>query len=111
MNKKLSRLMTVDEFDKGYWYATELQKFANRIGFPGASKLRKDELELAITHHLLVPGIPIRFANFRSSVAYQYPVSNSSTVIDLESCFFMGILVNAVFGPKMGSGPFYHPFY
>ncbi len=35
-------------FDNGYWYATELKDFAERIGIPSASKLRKDELERAI---------------------------------------------------------------
>lgn len=40
--------MTVEEFDNGYWYATEVKKFAAEIGIPGAGKLRKDELEKAI---------------------------------------------------------------
>jgi SAP domain-containing new25 len=38
----------LDQFDNGYWYATELKDFAERIGIPSASKLRKDELERAI---------------------------------------------------------------
>ena len=44
----LSRSMTSTQFDNGYWYATELKDFAERIGIPSASKLRKDELEKAI---------------------------------------------------------------
>lgn len=40
--------MTSTQFDNGYWYATELKDFAERIGIPSASKLRKDELERAI---------------------------------------------------------------
>jgi hypothetical protein len=40
--------MTVEQFDNGYWYATELKEFAERIGIPSANKLRKDELEKAI---------------------------------------------------------------
>jgi hypothetical protein len=40
--------MTQAQFDNGYWYATELKDFAERIGIPSASKLRKDELERAI---------------------------------------------------------------
>jgi hypothetical protein len=40
--------MSVTQFDTGYWYATELKKFAERIGIPSANKLRKDELERAI---------------------------------------------------------------
>jgi len=45
---KLSKSMTVDEFNNGYWYATELKDFAEAVGIPGANKLRKDELEKAI---------------------------------------------------------------
>lgn len=40
--------MTLTQFDNGYWYANELKDFAQRIGIPSASKLRKDELEKAI---------------------------------------------------------------
>ena len=45
---KLSASMTLTQFDNGYWYATELKKFAETIGLPSAGKLRKDELEKAI---------------------------------------------------------------
>ena len=45
---KLSTSMTSTQFDNGYWYATEIKNFAERIGIPFASKLRKDELERAI---------------------------------------------------------------
>jgi hypothetical protein len=41
--------MTSTQFEHGYWYATELKLFAETIGIPFASKLRKDELEKAIT--------------------------------------------------------------
>lgn len=47
-NKGLSPSTTVEEFDNGYWYATEVRDFAKEIGIPGAAKLRKDELEKAI---------------------------------------------------------------
>ena len=40
--------MTVTQFDNGYWYATALKEFAETIGIPSASKLRKDEMEKAI---------------------------------------------------------------
>ena len=40
--------MTLTQFDNGYWYATELKEFAETIGIPSATKLRKDELEKAI---------------------------------------------------------------
>src|SRR5438132_2678086 len=45
---KLSASMTLTQFDNGYWYATELKKFAETIKLPSAGKLRKDELEKAI---------------------------------------------------------------
>jgi hypothetical protein len=44
--------MTVREFAHGYWYRTQLKDFAERIGIPAATKLRKDELENAITEFL-----------------------------------------------------------
>jgi len=49
---RLTRTMTETEFENGYWYATELRAFATTIGIPSASKLRKDELEKAITHFI-----------------------------------------------------------
>ena len=48
LKTKLSTSMTSSQFDNGYWYATELKDFAERIGIPSANKLRKDELERAI---------------------------------------------------------------
>jgi hypothetical protein len=54
MTKKtrLATTMTETEFENGYWYATELQEFAAKIGIPSAKKLRKDELEKAVRHFL-----------------------------------------------------------
>src|SRR5262245_14037731 len=45
---KLSKNMTVAEFDNGYWYATEIKDFAQAIGIPHSNRLRKDELEKSI---------------------------------------------------------------
>ena len=50
---KLSATMTVNQFENGYWYAIELKHFAETIGIPAASKLRKDELERAIKSFLV----------------------------------------------------------
>jgi hypothetical protein len=50
---KLSKSMTEEQFDNGYWYALEIKAFADEIGIPFASKLRKDELEKLIKHFLL----------------------------------------------------------
>jgi hypothetical protein len=49
---KLSRSMTAEQFDNGYWYALEVKAFADEIGIPLASRLRKDELEELIKHFL-----------------------------------------------------------
>jgi hypothetical protein len=48
MANTLSPTMTSREFENGYWYREQLKDFAQRIGIPGATKLRKDELEQAI---------------------------------------------------------------
>jgi hypothetical protein len=49
---RLSKTMTVAEFENGYWYATDIKHFAQSIGIPHASKLRKDELEKSIRRFL-----------------------------------------------------------
>jgi hypothetical protein len=49
---KLSKSMTEEQFDNGYWYATEIKSFADEIGISFAAKLRKDEIEALIKHYL-----------------------------------------------------------
>lgn len=44
--------MTVRQFDHGYWYATEVKRFAKSLGIKNIQELRKDELERAIRHYL-----------------------------------------------------------
>jgi hypothetical protein len=44
--------MTLQQFENGYWYTTDLKAFAEAIGIPAAKKLRKDELEKAIKSFL-----------------------------------------------------------
>ena len=62
--------MTVAQFDNGYWYALEIKAFADEIGIPAASKLRKDELEELIKHFLRTGSIrnPTRKTLSRSGV-------------------------------------------
>ena len=57
---KLSRDMTVGEFDNGYWYATEIKDFAQAIGIPHSNKLRKDELERSIKLFLKTGKVELR---------------------------------------------------
>jgi hypothetical protein len=52
MPGKLSTTMTVRAFKNGYWYLDELKDFARQIGIRDATKLRKDEIELAIVAFL-----------------------------------------------------------
>ena len=49
---RLAKSMTAEQFNNGYWYALEIKAFADEIGIPAASKLRKDELEELIKHFL-----------------------------------------------------------
>src|SRR2546430_14337640 len=67
---KLSKSMTVEQFDNGYWYALEIKAFAVDIGIPAASKLRKDELEELIKHFLRTGSIrnPTRKTLSRSGI-------------------------------------------
>ncbi len=44
--------MSVTQFEHGYWYATELKRFADALGIPSTARLRKDELERAIKQFL-----------------------------------------------------------
>ena len=53
----LSTSMTVTQFDHGYWYATELKRFAKHIGVASVSALRKDELEQAVRTFLRTGAI------------------------------------------------------
>jgi len=45
---RLSASMIVHDFDRGYWFATELTRFASSLGIRRAASLRKNELERAI---------------------------------------------------------------
>jgi hypothetical protein len=62
MANVLSPAMTVRDFENGYWYLDQLKTFAERIGIPSATKLRKDELEQAIVAFLRtgVAALPTR---------------------------------------------------
>lgn len=57
MKAKLAKSMTITQFENGYWYATELKRFADAIGIPSANRLRKDELEKVIISFLKTGAI------------------------------------------------------
>jgi SAP domain-containing protein len=67
---KLSKSMTVAQFDNGYWYATEIKRFAKEIGISSVSRLRKDELEKAIKLFLRTKRVasPTKRALSRSGI-------------------------------------------
>src|SRR5258707_4594245 len=67
---KLAKSMTEEQFDNGYWYALEIKAFADDIGIPAASRLRKDELEELIKHFLRTGHVknPARKTLARSGV-------------------------------------------
>ncbi len=50
---KLSKDITMDQFNQGYWYAAEIKAFAKEIGIRNFSLLRKDELEYLIKKHII----------------------------------------------------------
>ncbi|HEV7645442.1 MAG TPA: SAP domain-containing protein [Pyrinomonadaceae bacterium] len=77
VSKKLSTSMTVEQFENGYWYATEIKKFAKKIGIPSASKLRKDELEKEIISFL-------RTGKIKNSVKRDLTRPNAAVVKDIE---------------------------
>ncbi len=49
---KLLKNMTLEEFDNGYFYATEIKAFAKSLGVKHVAVLRKDELEKIIRNYL-----------------------------------------------------------
>ena len=52
MARTLPAQITPREFENRYWYLDELKQFAQRIGVPAATRLRKEELERAIVRFL-----------------------------------------------------------
>ena len=49
---KLTKNITEEEFDRGYWFADEVKTFAKEIRISYSNKLRKDELEELIKHYI-----------------------------------------------------------
>jgi hypothetical protein len=54
----LSERMSLQAFENGYWYATELTEFGKKLGLPAANRMRKNELESAIKAYLTTGRIP-----------------------------------------------------
>jgi hypothetical protein len=60
MSARLSKRMSVQAFENGYWYATELIEFGKTLGLPAAHRMRKNELESAIKAYLSAGRLPER---------------------------------------------------
>jgi len=58
----LSKRMSLREFENGYWYAVELIAFGKALGLPAAHRMRKNELEDAITAYLRTGRLPKKVA-------------------------------------------------
>ena len=54
---KLTKSISEEQFDNGYWYADEIKSFAKELGIINSSKLRKDELEVLIKNYLITGTI------------------------------------------------------
>jgi len=63
MPQALSKRMSVQAFENGYWYATDLIEFGKTLGLPAAGRMRKNELESAITSYLSTGRLPKTIAS------------------------------------------------
>ncbi|MEL7023547.1 MAG: hypothetical protein AAGL69_07330 [Pseudomonadota bacterium] len=73
MIAKLNPKMSVEAFDDGYWYASDLKRFASALGFRGVSRLRKDQLEPLIRDHLVTGELPKSGSGRGGTVARKDP--------------------------------------
>jgi SAP domain-containing new25 len=58
MRSVLSKRMSLQAFENGYWYATDLVEFGKKLGLPAAHRMRKNELESAIKAYLTTGRLP-----------------------------------------------------
>jgi len=58
MRSMLSLRMSLEAFENGYWYQTDLVAFGKTLGLPAAHRMRKNELEHAITAYLATGRLP-----------------------------------------------------
>jgi len=50
--------MSLQAFENGYWYATDLVELGKKLGLPAAHRMRKNELESAIKAYLATGRLP-----------------------------------------------------
>ena len=59
----LSKRMSLRAFENGYWYQTELVEFGKTLGLPAAHRMRKNELESAISAYLATGRLPNKISS------------------------------------------------
>jgi SAP domain-containing new25 len=59
----LSKRMSLRAFENGYWYQTELVEFGKTLGLPAAHRMRKNELESAISAYLSTGRLPNKISS------------------------------------------------
>jgi len=59
----LSKRMSLRAFENGYWYQTELVEFGKTLGLPAAHRMRKNELESAISAYLTTGRLPNKISS------------------------------------------------
>ena len=68
---KLSKNITLEEFDNNYWYAIDLKCFAKEIGVKGAKNTRKDQLEVIIRRFIITGEVSKVEATLKKEVTYK----------------------------------------
>jgi hypothetical protein len=58
LGRVLSKRMSLRQFENGYWYQLDLVAFGRELGLPAAHRMRKNELESAITTYLSTGSLP-----------------------------------------------------
>jgi hypothetical protein len=59
----LSKRMSLQAFENGYWYQTDLVAFGKQLGLPAAHRMRKNELESAIKAYLTTGRLPKKISS------------------------------------------------
>ena len=59
----LSKRMSLQAFENGYWYQTELVEFGKTLGLLAAHRMRKNELESAIKAYLTTGRLPNKISS------------------------------------------------
>lgn len=81
MAKKLSKAMSADEFDAGYYYASELKKFAASLGIK-TGNFRKIELETLIRTYLATGEVPDKKPTLPRKNKSERDVLSATTLVE-----------------------------